>query len=323
MTVGFLRCLLFYPLAPFWKAFFEELGCDVEVSDRLRNRAFDQLQKKYSGDICLPIESSFVHAEALAPRVDWLFVPRVNRLHRDIYVCPACSGLPDLLTSVLQLPNVLSINLSPLVPFERSDYAALKALGFKKRTVKAAYAKACTAYERFVEAAKEEPRMELAIEREAFGGRPGDRGPERDGPTILMLGMPYVLADGFINKGVPTILQRRNCRIVTPFMVSPEYIGREYRFEGYYMYWTLGGMSIAALMSEAAAAKVDGVVYCSSFACGVDSCVAPIVESACRRVYDLPYLLLVLDEHDENAHIEVRVDAFLDSLPASRHSGAL
>ena len=307
-------------MGTFWCAFFEELGCETVISRTLTQESFDLVRKKYCGDICLPIESAFVHAESLKEDVEFIFMPRVNRLHNDIYVCPACAGMADLLRNVLELTNVLSFNLTPFTAFDRSDYLILKQSGFKRKSVKKAFKKACSVYFRFVERSRDNPFLDETIgegknyiskhtKHEAFKGF-----------RILLLGMPYVLADPFIGKGIIDMLMQRNCSVITPFMTAPEKINHEFCFEGYRMYWTLGGMSVASLIEKEK--EVDGVIYCSSFACGVDSFITSIVQSACRRVYDLPYLLLVLDQHVETAHIEIRIEAFLDSLNSNLKSQA-
>ncbi|MBN1670628.1 MAG: hypothetical protein JXR37_06325 [Kiritimatiellae bacterium] len=321
MRIGLPRCLLYFALGPFWRAFFRALGCEILVSTPMTPRRFCGTPKRHQGDICLPIECAFLHAEALREQVDWIFVPRLNRLHRDIYVCPACAGLPDLLRNVLEIPNVLSFNLTPFAAMDGWDRARLKPLGFGRSKMRHAVEVARGAYARFVAATRSTPSVGEAVD--AFGqvqgaGRvAGNRG----GSRILLLGMPYVLGDAFINKGVPALLQGLGCGLSTPSMLAPEGLGKEYRLEGYLMYWTLGGMSIAALLRAIREKAVDGVVYCSSFACGVDSCIVPIVQSICRRVYDLPCLVLVLDEHAENTHINVRVEAFLDGLASLPRKG--
>jgi predicted nucleotide-binding protein (sugar kinase/HSP70/actin superfamily) len=303
-------------MGAFWLSFFRELGCETVVSPVLTQGAFDEVPKKYRGDICLPIESAFIHAEVLQGTVDFIFVPRVNRLHEDIYVCPACAGMADLLRNILQLPNILSFNLTPFTVLDRSDRSTLKKAGFRGAPVKKAFEEACGAYHSFVERSRENPFLDEIIEKNNSIPRRLEKYENPDGHRILLLGMPYVLADPFISKGIPEILLQRRCQLVTPFMVAPEKINQEYRFEGYYVYWTLGGMSIASLIQKEKEGGIDGVIYCSSFACGVDSAITPIVQSACRRVYDLPYLFLVLDQHVETAHLEVRIEAFLDSLTA-------
>ena len=312
--IGILRCLLYFPLYPFWRAFFTELDCRLVVSPPLTVRTFDERPRKYVGDICLPIETAFSHAENLQDEVDWIFVPRTNQLHKDIYVCPACAGLGDLLRHALQLPNILSFNLTPFTAPGRSDRAVLRQLGKSGRAIRRAFASACDVYAGFVSAARRTPLLEEAIAANTENLPVLTRPQSADGPRILLLGMPYVLGDKFIGKGIPEMLIRHDCRLVTPFMITPESINEEYSFEGYTMYWTLGGMSVSALLREAKARRIDGVVYCSSFACGVDSCITPVVQSICRRVYDLPYLLLVVDEHSEDAHIGIRIEAFVDSL---------
>jgi len=313
--VGILRCLLYYPFYPLWHRFFSELGFDIEVSPPITGELFDSSPRRYVVDICLPIESAFVHAEVIKGKADFLFVPQVNRLHRDVYVCPACAGLPFILPrNIPDLPELLTPNLTPFHDLDRNDIKPFRKLGLKSKAVKAAYRAAQRDYFDFVEEARSEPHLDRAIVR--FTGQEPERLhlPPPKGRHILLLGMPYVLGDHFINQGIPRLLSSRNCRLTTPFMVVPELANQEIELEDYWLYWTFGGMSIAALMELIGGRSVDGVIYCSSFACGVDSLITPIVQSACRRCCNLPFLQLVLDEHAEVAHLEVRIEAFLDSL---------
>lgn len=315
--LGILRCLLYYPFYPFWQEFFRELDFTLVLSPSMTDARFDRGHRRFVGDICLPIESAFKHIEAIKNDVDLLFLPRVNRLHQDVYVCPACAGLPYVIPQNMpEVPEVLSTNLTPFVLPDRTDMKRFKKLGIRPNQVKSAFGTAQKTYHAFVKAARREPRLDLAIAR--FTDQPVKKrpAPRPDGPHVLLLGMPYVLGDAFVNQGVPDMLAARRCRLTTPFMTYPELANREISLEGYWLYWTFGGMSIAALSRLITEKAIDAVVYCSSFACGVDSLITPIVQSACRRCYDVPFLLLVLDEHAEAAHIEVRIEAFLDCLEA-------
>jgi predicted nucleotide-binding protein (sugar kinase/HSP70/actin superfamily) len=313
--LGILRCLLYYPFYPFWRGFFTRIGFEVVLSPPMTTRRFDAGARRFVGDICLPIESAFGHIEAIKEDVDLIFLPRSNELHRDVYVCPACAGLPHVVRRAMpEIPELLSLRLTPFRPLDRRDVKQITRLGSSKRAVRSAFKEAREEYYRFIDAARREPQLGKAIAQATGETVDPMPTPPPEAPHVLLLGMPYVLGDSFVNQGIPEILSDRGVRLTTPHMLVPELADREVNVEGYWLYWTFGGMSVAAMAKLFEEDKPDGIIYCSSFACGVDSLITPIVQSAARRRLEVPYLLLVVDEHAEAAHLAVRIEAFLDCL---------
>lgn len=320
-SLGILRSLLYYPFYPFWHTFFENLGFSIVVSPPLSKADFDRRHRHFVGDICLPIESAFYHVEAIKDRVDILFLPRNNRIHRDTYVCPACAGFPYVVMHrVPQLPDLLMINLTPFRLPDRGDRRRLRELGCSSAQVKEAYRNAQDNYRSFVDSLPDQPHLDRAIDRFVAGAPAASARaaatPGKTGPHILLLGMPYVLADPFVNQSILSTLESLGCRVSTPMMRVPELAQREVMIEGYAIYWNFAGMSVAALEELLKTRDVDAVVYCSSFACGVDSLITPIIQSACQRCYDVPLCILTMDEHSEGSYLNVRLEAFLDCVNA-------
>jgi predicted nucleotide-binding protein (sugar kinase/HSP70/actin superfamily) len=315
MRVGFIRSLLFYPFFPLWREFFTALGHTLVVAPPMTLDRFDTTDRRIVGDTCLPIESAFCHVAALRGQVDAVFVPRSNDSANDVYVCPVCAGLPPMLRQAFAGEmEFLSINLTPVLPPRADDLRELRRWGHDAAAVQIAYQAACRAYESFLAAARHVPALE-----DVYAGRTP---PPADGPRILLLGMPYVLADSFVNGGIPRMLAHRDCRMITPLMLAPELLAREVTIVDYPIYWSFAGLSLGALHKALAAGLADGVIYCSSFACGVDSLITPVVQSVCHRCHQIPYLRLVIDEHADPAHLEVRLEAFLDCVAMTRRKTA-
>lgn len=57
--------------------------------------------------------------------------------------------------------------------------------------------------------------------------------------------------------------------------------------------------------------NIDGIVYLSVFPCGTDSLVN---ELAMRKIKDVPYINIVLDEQDADAGLQTRIESFVDIL---------
>ena len=310
MKVGLLSCLLYYPLGSFWETFFRELGWTVLTSPALSRDDFDRNRHRFAGDICMPVESVPGHMAWMNGRVDFVFLPKLLDRRGDLYICPVCAGLPSVIRHVFaDGPPVRSFPLTPFSVPDRDALRALVALGCSPKAINRAHA---VARERYA-----------ALETEWLTNRPRRSEPQ-DGSTsdtgaprmILVLGMPYVLSDPLTNGNLFGMLRQRGCEVSVPLNLVPQSMVRRVHVAGYPLYWSFAGMSVHALEVALRECRPDGVLYLSSFACGVDSVVVPIVQSVCRRCEDLPSLLLTVDEHASAAHLEVRIEAFLDCVDA-------
>ena len=59
--------------------------------------------------------------------------------------------------------------------------------------------------------------------------------------------------------------------------------------------------------------KVDGIIYLSSFGCGLDSVFTHMVSRQAAK-YGIPFMNLTLDEQTGEAGINTRLEAFLDMM---------
>ena len=60
--------------------------------------------------------------------------------------------------------------------------------------------------------------------------------------------------------------------------------------------------------------EVDGIIFLSSFGCGIDSFIEELIRRYNAREYKLPYAVFSLDEHSGQAGFETRLEAFLDMM---------
>lgn len=60
--------------------------------------------------------------------------------------------------------------------------------------------------------------------------------------------------------------------------------------------------------------QIDGMIYITSFGCGIDSFVADMCERDLRRNSKIPFFLMMIDEHSGESGLETRLKAFIDML---------
>lgn len=87
------------------------------------------------------------------------------------------------------------------------------------------------------------------------------------------------------------------------------------------VYWELGKDIVAAAMFYAEQPEIDGLINVSSFGCGQDSFTSVLVEHHVRHRSDKPLLNLVLDEHNSDAGLNTRMEAFLDMMEQRKKNG--
>ena len=125
VTIGMPRALLYYDCAPTWNNFYRILGANVVVSPATTKTTIDAGVSLCVDDACLPVKIYFGHAVALAPLVDFLFVPRLVSIEGGKYLCPKFLGLPDMVKAVLG-ERVRMI--TPTVDLSKSDRAIYRAV---------------------------------------------------------------------------------------------------------------------------------------------------------------------------------------------------
>ena len=82
------------------------------------------------------------------------------------------------------------------------------------------------------------------------------------------------------------------------------------------LYWLYSKESIGSLINYKNA--IDGVIYLSSFPCGVDSLVN---ELSIRKVQGIPSINIILDESTATSGLYTRLESFVDILKARRYDG--
>ena len=76
--IGLPRALMTYRLGAKWRAFFEELGREVRVSEPSDRGVFERGQALSVDERCLASKPFLGHVDALAGEVDAVFVPSLS-----------------------------------------------------------------------------------------------------------------------------------------------------------------------------------------------------------------------------------------------------
>jgi len=350
--IGIPRALMFYRYFPFWKIFFEGLGWSVKTSEGVRQKE----KIVYFEDSCLPMKLLVTHAVQLREKVDYLFVPRLVSIHRSFIMCPKFRGAPDIVRlaterKVSVIDETIDLRKGGVSLFQ-SFLKIGKKLGASKQESKNAFREAEDSFSKFrkgwVDRINRLPTGQLfevniptpALRR--VQGSPEPRwiqgpspephmvqgaassfevgGKEKNSPLrVAFIGHPYNLFDVDISKGCLSLAKGLGMEIVTSDILSEKEIDREVSNLSKEIYWS-SGREIVGSLFHFLSGGVDGVVFLTSFKCGIDALLQEFIKRRLKVLGgpSLPLLMLSLDEHTSREGLMTRLEAFRDVVEERR-----
>ncbi len=300
IKIGIPRALLYYEFYPLWITFFELLGAEVVISSRTNKQIVESGVQHTVDEACIPVKLFHGHVVDLRDKVDYIFVPRLRSICKGEYICPKFCGLPEMVRhSIKDLPTLIDITIDCIKSnrdLKNAVFAAGNFLTEDRDLITTAFQTAYIAYK----------EHKMILKKQLF--------PPFKRKKIMVLGHPYTLYDSYLNMDLLQKLEACDTSILTPEMLPKPVISHyAQNFDGQ-LYWSFAKKLIGTVLYLKDTKSVDGVIYISTFGCGVDSVVAHLVEKIIRRDTTLPFMLITLDEHTGEAGINTRIEAFIDML---------
>jgi predicted nucleotide-binding protein (sugar kinase/HSP70/actin superfamily) len=310
--IGIPRALMFYRFFPLWSAFFERLGWKVMVSDGVQPKE----KIIYFEDSCLPMKLLVTHAVQLKDKVDHLFIPRLVSIHRTYIMCPKFRGAPDIVRLATEGKASMIDETVDLrrggVPLLRSFVNIAEKLGASRQESRRAFREAEESFSKFqkdwVDRINRLPTgqlFEMGIPTPPVG---------RDNSLrIAFIGHPYNLFDIDINKDLLAQAKSLGMEIITSDLLSEKEIDGEVSGLSKEIYWS-SGREIVGSLFHFLSGGVDGVVFLTSFKCGIDALLQEFIKRRlkARGGLSLPFLILSFDEHTGREGLTTRMEAFRD-----------
>jgi predicted nucleotide-binding protein (sugar kinase/HSP70/actin superfamily) len=319
-VVGIPRAMAAYKYAPFLVAFLEECGFRAVVSPPTSTSILREGSAACVEDVCVAVKVLFGQALRLKEEVDLLLVPRpvkVERRPHDTFTCPKLMAAPDMLKHGLKdIPPVEEFLVSGgRDPLRRGCLGLARRLGIPLGLVRRAYGKGLEAHRGYHELLRSGVHPTRALEAAVAGRPPADGLLAAGGgsPTVAVVGHPYLLGDGHVSHHLLDRLRNLGARVVTSCLY--EGLGGD----GFPVPVPPLSWSYERELAESAAifsrrGDVDGMLYVTSFGCGPDSLVLELLRREGLVRPGVPFMELVLDEHDGPTGFHTRVEAFVDML---------
>ncbi len=292
MKIGIPKGLLNYRYLPFFQSFFCELGAELIVSENTNKHILNEGVKYCVDEACAPVKIFHGHVASIKDRCDMVVIPRIMQLKEREFICPKFCGMPEMIKN--SIPNMPEITSTPIYATSK-DKLFNWALQEGKKVTKSAR-KISNAFD---EALLIQRAHHTGIKDEGYS------------LNIALAGHPYNIEDNFINMNLVKKLHELGIGIITEEFIPEDLINDEVANLFKRPFWTFARNSYGFTCHLALNKKVDGIIYVSSFACGIDSIVIDLIK---HRIGDFPFLVLKLDEHTGDAGLETRLEAFFDML---------
>lgn len=299
MTVGIPRGLLFHKYSPFFETFFMELGEEIVFSEDTNKSIVDAGIENCVDDACLPIKVFHGHVASLKDKCDLMLVPRFMRVREREYICPKFCGLPEMV--IHSIPRLPMVTKAPI--YAQTDRRLYK---WARETGAYCTKNASKIQRAFETALEKQKKHRTGIKNEGFG------------INIALVGHPYNIYDPYINMNLVKKLNRLGIGVETEECLADDLIDSEVKKLYKRPFWTFARNAYGFAAHMAVNSRIDGIVYLSSFACGIDSVVTELIK---LKIGDIPYLVLKIDEHTGEAGFDTRIEAFADMLERRRLHG--
>lgn len=319
--IGMPRALLHYRYGALWTAFFEELGCDVVVSEPTDRGTVARGDALSNDECCLASKIYLGHVASLVEdgRCDAVFVPSIANVGRRRGFCTKFQALPDLVSNTFCDERIELLSCLVNEVDERK--------GMKEALIELAAAERLAGPREAKRAWKAASRAQEQAERSALLGqthalaqldaaRAAARRPEDAPLGILLAAHPYIAHDAFMGGALVDMLERMN----TVVLFADE-ADRERALKASFEFsdtlpWIVSRELVGAITQLHD--RVDGIVLVSAFPCGPDSMTD---DAIVRCIQGRPVLNLTIDAQSGTAGLETRVESFVDILRYQKKGG--
>ena len=287
VKIGIPRALTYYYYNNFWKFFFDNLNVDIIISPNTNMDILYRGNLVASDEMCLSLKTYLGHIDYLKDKCDYILIPRIDNYGINNQTCTNFLSLYDLVNNLFDV-NILDYNISDGNELKGLEKLCNK-LNIDKNTLGAIY-----------DIAKRKANIENKILYEEQSKKLNSKNKK-----VLLISHPYNTYDDIIGKPIIKILEKYNIDIIYSDLFDKE-LTNKYGYDlSNGLYWKYSKEAIGSIILSD---SVDGIIFFSSFPCGLDS----LVNELMMRKIDKPYLNIIIDDISSLTGIETRIESFVD-----------
>lgn len=293
MKIGIPRSIFYYIHGEITVEFFKKLGVCVIISPNTNKKIIDDGIKFSPDEMCLSMKNYIGHVSALKDKCDYILVPRIDNYYTFNQTCTNFLAARDIINNIFDI-NVLdyNINLNDNESLKKGLFKIGEFLGYKKIDIKRSYMYAVKKYSKNRKRLINENINKLNSNKK----------------KVLLISHSYNSRDTLIGKPVIDMLKRENIEVIYSDLLDSSLCRKLSSNISKELYWKYSKEAIGAY--EILKNRIDGVVFLSTFPCGLDS----LVNELLKLKLDKPYLNIIVDDITADNGLETRIESFSDVL---------
>ena len=290
MTIGIPRSLFYY-LDDITEAFLKKLNIKVIISPKTNKHIIDEGNKWANDEMCLSVKNYLGHVSYLKDKCDYILVPRIDNYYTYNQTCTNFLAMHDIVKNIFDVKIIsYNIDLNNKQTLKKGLFNVGKKLNKNKKEINKAYHYAIDKYKK-----QNKALIKKNLERL-----------NSDNKKVLLVSHNYNTYDEAIGKPIIEQLDKMGIDIIYSNHFDKSLCRKLSKNISEDLYWKLSKELIGSL--ELVKNKVDGVLFLSTFPCGLDSLANELV----MLKLNLPYLNIVIDDLSATNGIETRIESFVD-----------
>lgn len=285
--------MLYYRYGVLWKNFFELLGLNVVLSPQTNREILTLGTNNTIDECCLSYKIYIGHALYLSKICDYILVSRVCDYGKKDKVCTRLNGTYDNLKHLIPQEQLIDYNIDH-TKRKYEFFGFLKmGLNFTKNIPKIIYS-----YLYAKEKQKQYDKNKANEEKNKL---------TKPNKKILIMSHFYNIQDKFISNYITTYLENNNLIPIYSNNIDKKTATTYSEYFSNTLYWKYSKEMVGSFYYYQH--QIDGVIYISTYPCGVDALVNNLLM---LKNKDLPTLNLLIDENITELSLETKLESFID-----------
>jgi len=289
MKIGIPKALYYYSIEDFVR-FLNKLGIEIITFDT--DKEIVKLGSDVSNDeMCLSLKIFLGHIAKLKNTCDYILIPNINNYGNKNQMCTNFTALYNLVDNLFDI-KILTFEIDELKNKNYIDsfYKIGSELGFTKKHIKKTYKETMVEYKSILKTRILNNYNKLNSKNK----------------KVLIVSHNYNIHDEYIGAPIIKYLENLNCEIIYADYFDNNETNDLSKYLSKDLYFKSAKENIGSIIL--CKEKIDGILFLTTFPCGIDSLVTELV----IRKIDKPYLNLVIDDLDSLSGIETRLESFVD-----------
>lgn len=285
--------MLYYRYGVLWKNFFELLGLNVVLSPQTNRQILTLGTNNTIDECCLSYKIYIGHALYLSKICDYILVSRVCDYGKKDKVCTRLNGTYDNIKHLIPQEQLIDYNIDH-TKRKYEFFGFLKmGLKFTKNIPKIIYS-----YLYAKEKQKQYDKNKANEEKNKL---------TKPNKKILIMSHFYNIQDKFISNYITTYLENNNLIPIYSNNIDKKTATTYSEYFSNTLYWKYSKEMVGSFYYYQH--QIDGVIYISTYPCGVDALVNNLLM---LKNKDLPTLNLLIDENITELSLETKLESFID-----------